>query len=362
MSIEGKGGPGSPHAPYLPPHLRNAQPAPTPVFRSEAVFEKHEEAPEEAILGSNNVTTRRRSPRAPPAQRPVSPIPDESLIITPPKKTKKRKVKTTVPHRPAPQVQERAPRNKTKPAERSCTPEHAAKPRAVSAKKERYAELLVAADATASLDALALVLGETVSMMWLLGGMVTKACLDVLEAISERLVNHHEYPCTDDSLVSPVKLLAAQVEAQHRAIQSLTKTVESFKNAPVLAARSCEHGSFAKAAASPPPQPKPPKTPLPNPSDERLLICFDGEAPPLLSRPYPVILATLNEGLMSLGLPLLVYTQKQSDKKIFIVPRNKDDLGVLEERWSVWGPAVLPGGGWRAVRGDGNAGGAWSRV
>ncbi|KAJ7465275.1 hypothetical protein FB451DRAFT_433460 [Mycena latifolia] len=231
----------------------------------------------------------------------------------------------------------------------------AAKPRVVSAKKERYSELLAAADASASLDALASVLGDTVSTMRTLGGMVTKACLDVLEAISERLANHHEYPSTDDSresysaivtraVVSPVKSLAAQVEVQHRAIQSLTKTVESLKNAPMLAAQSCGHGSFAKAAASSPPQPKPPKTPFPNPSDERLLICFDGPAPPLLSLPYPTILAMLNEGLASLDLPLLMYMQKQSEKKIFIVPHNKADLGILEGRWSEWGPAVLPGG------------------
>ncbi|KAJ7465274.1 hypothetical protein FB451DRAFT_1561621 [Mycena latifolia] len=102
MSING---PGPPQAPYLPPHLRDAPPAPpTPVFRS-------------------NVTTRRRSPRAPPAQCPVSPLPDDSLVITPPKKTRKKKNKTALPHRPAPQVQERAPRNKPKLAERCTTPE-----------------------------------------------------------------------------------------------------------------------------------------------------------------------------------------------------------------------------------------------
>ncbi|KAJ7804486.1 hypothetical protein B0H14DRAFT_3774399 [Mycena olivaceomarginata] len=73
----------------------------------------------------------------------------------------------------------------------------------------------------------------------------TKPCLDLLEAILERLMNHHEFPCADESresfsavvsrsVVSPVKTLTAQVEAQHRAIQGLAKTVKTLKNAPVL--------------------------------------------------------------------------------------------------------------------------------
>ncbi|KAJ7605222.1 Endonuclease/exonuclease/phosphatase [Mycena rosella] len=100
---------------------------------------------------------------------------------------------------------------------------------------------------------------------------------------------------------------------------------------------------FAKAAASPP-QPKPKPPPLPNPSDECLLVRFDGQVPPLLGLPYPDILAKINESLAPLGLPLLMYTQKQSESSIFVVPHSKDDLRILTERWDIWAPSVFPGG------------------
>lgn len=405
-------GSGSPPALYRPPSLRTAPPAPTPAIRSNAVQEKSEEAPAEAILGdSPNVTVRRSTrPRQP---RAVSPIPDDSVVITPARQTKKlrkRKAKRDS-HRPAPQVQEHVTRDKLKATVNTTTapdvtldtgssgdaqgtrggaravplrgsdglppcadrqenmpapvnisdaagvptaPKPTGKPRVVSAKKERYLELRNAAAATASLDDLATVLGDTISAMRLLKGAPTIACLDLLDEIHARLTNHHEYPCVDESRESfasvvtravsvPVKSLATQVEAQQRAIATLTKTVETLKNAPVLAAKACGHGSFASVTASPA-QPKPKTSPLPNPEDERILVRFDGVVPSLLSLPYPRILATLNEGLSALGLPLLLYTQKHSDASIFIVPSNKDDLRVLTERWSEWGPTVLPGG------------------
>ncbi|KAJ6483678.1 hypothetical protein DFH09DRAFT_1106742 [Mycena vulgaris] len=39
-----------------------------------------------------------------------------------------------------------------------------------------------------------------------------------------------------------------------------------------------------------------------------------------------------------------MYAQKQSEAGVFIVPKNKDDLRVLVEQWSLWGPTLLPGG------------------
>ncbi|KAJ7201018.1 hypothetical protein GGX14DRAFT_571592 [Mycena pura] len=225
----------------------------------------------------------------------------------------------------------------------------------VSAKKERFGILKDRASEASSLDALAEVLQETIAAMRLLCGAPTKPLYELLEEIQTRLSNHHEYPCADESresfssvvtraVASPVKALTAQVEAQQRAIQSLTKSVESVKNAPILAAQACGHGSFAKAAAAPPSPTKPKPPPLPNPSDERLLVRFDGQVPPILAMPYPDILATLNKSLARLGLPLLLYTQKQSESGIFIVPHTKNDLKVLTECWKDWGPAILPGG------------------
>jgi hypothetical protein len=63
-------------------------------------------------------------------------------------------------------------------------------------------------------------------------GTPIKAFFELLDEIHERLAAHHEFPSTDESaesfssivsrsVVTPVKTLTAQVEAQQRAIQSL---------------------------------------------------------------------------------------------------------------------------------------------
>jgi hypothetical protein len=49
---------------------------------------------------------------------------------------------------------------------------------------------------------------------------------------------------------------------------------------------------------------KPP--PLPSPVEERLLVRFDGDIPPILSAPYPEILRLANAHLQSLSLPGLL--------------------------------------------------------
>ncbi|KAJ7047027.1 hypothetical protein C8F04DRAFT_1248065 [Mycena alexandri] len=85
--------------------------------------------------------------------------------------------------------------------------------------------------------------------------------------------------------------------------------------------------------------------PIPHPSDERILVRFDGEMPPLLLKEYHEILGGLNTHLASLRLPELVYTQKHPESNgIFIVPRAKGDVAVLTEHWNAWAPQVLPGG------------------
>ncbi|KAJ6558416.1 hypothetical protein DFH09DRAFT_1083983 [Mycena vulgaris] len=215
---------------------------------------------------------------------------------------------------------------------------------AVSAKKERLGKLKDKASDAPSLDALAEVLQETIAAMQLLGGALTKPLYELLEEIQTHESRESFSSVVTRAVSSPVKALTVHVEAQQRAIQSLTKTVESFKNAPILAAHACGHGSFAKAAAASPSPPKPKPLPLPNPSDERLLVHFNGQVPPFLALPYPDILTTLNESLGRLGLPLLLYMQKQLESGIFIVPHNKNDLRVLTERWKDWGPSILPGG------------------
>ncbi|KAJ7907052.1 hypothetical protein B0H13DRAFT_2332786 [Mycena leptocephala] len=210
-----------------------------------------------------------------------------------------------------------------------------------SAKQEKYESLQEKATAAGSLDDLATILRETVATMRLYSTSApTKACLKLLDEIQERLTNHHEFPSTHSSsesfssivtrsVVSPVKSLAAQVESQHKAIQSLAKTVETLKNAPLLMSSppASPSPSYAKAAGGGShPKPKPP--PLPNPSDERLLI-----------------LDELNTHLVPRGLPKLAYTQRYLDYGIFLVPATgKEGVAVLAEQWKEWGPSVLPGG------------------
>ncbi|KAJ6540060.1 hypothetical protein DFH09DRAFT_1368626 [Mycena vulgaris] len=92
------------------------------------------------------------------------------------------------------------------------------------------------------------------------------------------------------------------------------------------------------------PTPEAQATPLPNPSDERILIRFHGNIPPILSLPYPEILSSINACLAGLKLPVLVYTQKHSESGIFVVPATKEDLRVLSDKWDSWAPLVLPGG------------------
>jgi hypothetical protein len=96
--------------------------------------------------------------------------------------------------------------------------------------------------------------------------------------------------------------------------------------------------SFARAAS------EKPSPPIPNPSDERILVRFDGKVPPIFHLEYHAILKELNAHLASLDLPELVYTQMQSASSIFIVPKTKEDLALLARQWSIWAPMVLPGG------------------
>ncbi|KAK7006887.1 hypothetical protein R3P38DRAFT_2793562 [Favolaschia claudopus] len=103
-----------------------------------------------------------------------------------------------------------------------------------TAKKEKFDGLKDKAESAVSLDELAEVLRESIGIMRTYNSAPTKTCFGLLDAIHERLAAHHELTdAVDDAstfstvlsraVVSPVKTLTAQVEAQQRAIQSLTK-------------------------------------------------------------------------------------------------------------------------------------------
>ncbi|KAJ7761782.1 hypothetical protein B0H16DRAFT_1809983 [Mycena metata] len=320
----------------------------------------------EATLGTPRIVRNTRS-----QARAVPPIPNDAHVLCAPLAPATSPARSTLvsPHRPAPQVTvhdhsgdlSSTSRFTDAPSIIGNTKKLGKKARSVrdSAKKEEFARLrerILDSDETNSLDALAQVLAEVISTMKAYKSSApTVANWEALDAIAERLVNHHVFPSAGDdseafsaivtrSVSVPVKELAARVESQSKAIVSLTKTVEGLKKAaaqtdhPTHNISPMSKKSFASAASSKPP------IPIPNPSDERILVRFDGEVPSIFHLPYHEILGRLNAHLASLDLPGLVYTQKQSASSIFIVPKNKDDLALLSQQWSSWAPGILPGG------------------
>ncbi|KAJ7779965.1 hypothetical protein B0H16DRAFT_1711194 [Mycena metata] len=228
-----------------------------------------------------------------------------------------------------------------------------------TAKKEEFARLrdkILDEGEVNSLDSLAKVFAElVVTMKGYKSSAPTLANWEALDAIAERLVNHHTFPRNGDdkeafsavvtrAVSAPVRELVARVESQAKAIISLTKTVESVKKASVLTDHSA-HGTSPKSAKSFTDVTPKVASPIPHPSDEHILVRFDGEMPPLLHKEYHEILGVLNAHLASLNLPELVYTQKRpGSNSIFIVPRAKENIAVLTEHWDAWAPGVLPGG------------------
>ncbi|KAJ7216489.1 hypothetical protein GGX14DRAFT_562049 [Mycena pura] len=356
---------------------------------SEAVPGTSEEANESDIAA--NVTIRQRSRK----RRAVPPLPEDATVITPPRKQSKNGTNEdassppTSPHRPAPSIRIETRETRSKSAKASTklpdvtmdpgtrverSDAHGKRggthqaplaqdefpPRADrqdslpapvvtadapvrkpadkatgrkrdSAKKDKYVELEHAAEKAQTFDALAGTFAEMVTTMKLYKAAPTKELLSLLDCIQDRLTNHHAFPREDEthesfstvlsrSVSSPVASLTVQVDAQQRAIQSLTKT---------------PHLPHPRNANHPP---------LPNPSDERILVRFHGAVPPILSLPYPEILSRINARLTELHLPALMYTQKHSDTGIFIVPATKAALQTLSDKWNDWAPSVLPGG------------------
>ncbi|KAJ7028177.1 hypothetical protein C8F04DRAFT_1188858 [Mycena alexandri] len=171
------------------------------------------------------------------------------------------------PDAPAP------PTGKAKPAKGGA--------RKVLAKRDRFETLLNDAEEVDSLSGLATILGETLQTMDAHRSTLTKECMAFLRRIQERLADHHEFQPADDTqqsfstlllraVVSLVKELSTLVEAQQRAIQNLSKKLESVKKRA-----SCH-------AANPTPRQLEP--PLPRGSGECILVHFSGSPPPLLLR------------------------------------------------------------------------------
>ncbi|KAJ7141493.1 hypothetical protein C8R44DRAFT_727077 [Mycena epipterygia] len=181
----------------------------------------------------------------------------------------------------------------------------------------------------------------------------TTACFAVLDRIEERLVNHHEFPrefetaksfgaILTKSVLSPIASLSSQLQAQHKAIQSLSKVVEHIKSSP-LASQS--YAAAAMTASGPPLRsvPKLKASPLPSPSDEHILVRCNGEVVPLLQLPYHQLIPEVNSALLPLSLPRIVYASHLNSSSIFLVPESKDAATTFIQNWDLWGPIIFPG-------------------
>ncbi|KAJ7026226.1 hypothetical protein C8F04DRAFT_1190768 [Mycena alexandri] len=232
--------------------------------------------------------------------------------------------------------------------------------RKVSAKQERFEALREEADAVDSLSGLAAILDETIRTMDANRATPTKQCMLLLRRIQERLFDHHELKGEDDpqlsfsailsrAVVTPVKELAEQVESQQRAIQNLSKRLETVRNTPIASPTSpsaSPKSSYADAASKPKLTPRQAESPLPRGAGEHILVRFAGPPPPLFTLRYDEIVSKLNAHLVPLGLPSILFVQKQINESpgYFIAPcLGKEGVAILEERWADWAPGIIPG-------------------
>ncbi|KAJ7024087.1 hypothetical protein C8F04DRAFT_1192715 [Mycena alexandri] len=214
------------------------------------------------------------------------------------------------------------------------------------AKQRAYAKLRKTAAAVLSIDDLADILAEQVKTMRAYPTAPTKDCLAVLDALATRLKDHRTLPVVDEdratfssvvarSVLDPMKSLAAQIEGP---AQGDTESGEDGGDT-----------SYAQRVVSASLPMKARSAPLPHENDERILVRFAGPPPPFFHLPYQELVEKLNERLVPMGLPEILFAQKQVKgvQGLFIAPASgKEGAEALTRRWSEWGPSVLPGGGW----------------
>ncbi|KAJ7455444.1 hypothetical protein FB451DRAFT_1407761 [Mycena latifolia] len=160
----------------------------------------------------------------------------------------------------------------------------------------------------------------------------TAACFAALDVLESRLVNHHEIPRTPENsdsysalLTKAVTMHIQTIEAEllqhHKALQSLSKSVERIKPSLALGATSFAVATTTPALNQPPPKPK--TQPLPLPSDERHLVRCDGVPLEIFGLPYQQIIARTNVGLENLALHKVLYASRLNASSIFLVPEFK---------------------------------------
>ncbi|KAJ7720159.1 hypothetical protein B0H16DRAFT_1738941 [Mycena metata] len=267
--------------------------------------------------------------------RAVPPLPDNAHVLHAPRSGLTSQPATPPsPYRPGPQILVNGSSDDSFVSSASATP-LTSSPKKKKGKTEDE-------DQINTLDGLTTLLGEVVTTMKVYSGTPIVACFDALEAIATRLANHQTFPQAGDEREALGAVVSRTVSALVKEL-SLKKAPQlanpsppaSSPSSPSLYARAVNNAASFKT-----------RNPPRDLSDERILVRFDGEVPPLLSQAYPIILRELNAKLAVFSLPELVGTQKHGEKAIFLVPASgeKEDCALLSSRWGEWGPSVLPGG------------------
>ncbi|KAJ7677662.1 hypothetical protein B0H17DRAFT_1236198 [Mycena rosella] len=151
------------------------------------------------------------------------------------------------------------------------------------------------------------------------------ACFEALDTVQARLENHHEFPCDREweasfgalltkSVADPIQVMCSLVQTQNKAIQSLSKTVESLKTA-----RSLGLSPAATVASS------------------------HHNCPRLNPLPSRILLTSNSCALEKLALPRVVYASRLNASGVFLVPESKDATTKLKHTWDRWGPLLFPG-------------------
>ncbi|KAJ7831939.1 hypothetical protein B0H14DRAFT_2592364 [Mycena olivaceomarginata] len=231
----------------------------------------------DAFLGSHAVESPsaavqdapRRSPRhATNASMPIPSLPPDASLVNPPNTPKKRG----------------RPRNNEK-----------------QEKQAAFLALRDRANAAGSMDDIATTFRDLVSLMrdYRKTGP-TAACFESLNAVHARLEAAHEFPRDAESPESfsaiLTKSVAAPLQAQHKALQSLTKSIES--------AKSPRPDTYAAATAATfqPPQLSPKTVPVTSTPEERILLRCNGETPPIFTLPFHELVP--QPSLVTLAPPL----------------------------------------------------------
>ncbi|KAJ7857818.1 hypothetical protein B0H14DRAFT_2578180 [Mycena olivaceomarginata] len=171
----------------------------------------------------------------------------------------------------------------------------------------------------------------------------TAACFEALDAVHSRLEAAHEFPRDAESpesfsailtksMAAPIQIMTAQLQAHHKALQSLTKSVESIK-----APRPEAHAAAAAATR------RPVSTATAATEDHPRRQHPRRAHPPALQRRNPPNLRAPPSMNLFRSLPHITCATRTKDGGLFLVPESKEAVKTLVGAWPRWGPEVFPG-------------------